>query len=156
MSSHEYMRRALQLASSSVDDGGGPFGALVVRGGVVIAEGTNRVALDQDPSAHAEIVAIRRACAQLGDFRLEGCELYASCEPCPMCLGAIHWARIPRAYFCASRHDAAAAGFDDEQLHQEFRGTPDQRTVKLEQVRIAHRETAPFLRWSKKRDKTPY
>ncbi|MEE4189925.1 MAG: nucleoside deaminase, partial [Roseobacter sp.] len=108
------MRRALELAAACVgEQSGGPFGAVVLRGGEVIAEGQNLVTVSGDPTAHAEVVAIRRACERLGTFSLEGCELFSSCEPCPMCLGAISWAHLDRLYFAASRHDAARAGFDD-------------------------------------------
>jgi len=115
-----HARRAIELARASVRAGGGPFGAVVARAGVVIAEGTNGVTLANDPTAHAEIVAIRGACSKLGDFRLSGCTIYTSCEPCPMCLGAIYWSRAERLVFACSREDAASAGFDDERIYREF------------------------------------
>ena len=114
------MRRAIELAHASVRRGGGPFGALVARGGRVVAEASNEVTLTSDPTAHAEIVAIRAACKELGDFRLSGCSIYATCEPCLMCLGAIYWSRAERLIFAATRADAALAGFDDELIYREI------------------------------------
>lgn len=114
------MRRAVELARASVRAGGGPFGCVIARDGAVVAEGTNRVTLANDPTAHAEIVAIRAACERLGSFQLEGCTLYSSCEPCPMCLGAICWARPQRLLFACTRHDAALAGFDDELIYSQL------------------------------------
>lgn len=115
-----WIARAVELARASVAVGGGPFGAVIVRAGEVLAEGANRVTADLDPTAHAEVNAIRTACARLRDFKLEGATLYSSCEPCPMCLGAIHWARLERLVFACSRADAAAAGFDDEWIYREL------------------------------------
>jgi tRNA(Arg) A34 adenosine deaminase TadA len=114
------MRRAIELAHASVRRGGGPFGAVVARGGRIVAEGANEVTLAKDPTAHAEIVAIRAACETLGDFKLTGCTIYASCEPCPMCLGAIYWSRAERLIFAATRADAAGAGFDDDLIYREI------------------------------------
>ncbi|MCU0246793.1 MAG: nucleoside deaminase, partial [Bryobacter sp.] len=108
-----FLERAVALAARSVARGGGPFGAVVVRGGTVIAQAANRVTASHDPTAHAEVRAIRAACRKLGTHQLDGCEIYSSCEPCPMCLGAIYWARLSAVYFAASREDAARAGFDD-------------------------------------------
>jgi tRNA(Arg) A34 adenosine deaminase TadA len=116
-----YMRRAIELASENVRLGaGGPFGAVIVREGTVLAEGANMVTAINDPTAHAEVVAIRRACAALNTFDLAGCTIYCSCEPCPMCLAAIYWARIETVYYGCTAEDAAAAGFDDAQLYREF------------------------------------
>ncbi len=118
-----FLRRAIELADTHMRSGhGGPFGAVVVRDGRVVGEGWNRVTSVNDPTAHAEVVAIRAACAALGTFSLADCTLYASCEPCPMCLGAIHWARIGTVYYAADRHDAAAVGFDDEALYRVLAG----------------------------------
>jgi guanine deaminase len=149
------MREALRLARESVAAGGGPFAALVVRGGAIVAAGTNRVVLDTDPTAHAEVVAIREACRRLGTFRLDGCELYASCEPCPMCAGAIGWARLARVFYAATRHDAAAAGFDDARLHEDVSRPPDERSVAGEQV-LAEEGRGVFEAWAGKSDRVPY
>ncbi|NLX98535.1 MAG: nucleoside deaminase [Rhodopirellula sp.] len=117
----EFLRAAIRLSLEKMELGeGGPFGAVVVRNGEIIGEGWNRVPSSNDPTAHAEIVAIRDACFRLKCFCLSGCEIYASCEPCPMCLGAIHWARLDALYFAATRRDAAAAGFDDQDIHDQM------------------------------------
>lgn len=116
-----WMRRAIELATENVRSGaGGPFGAVIVRGDVVLAEGANRVTATHDPTAHAEVVAIRKACLQLGTFELTGCAIYCSCEPCPMCLSAIYWARMAVIYHGNTAQDAAAVGFDDARLYREF------------------------------------
>ena len=129
------MLRAIALSSETAQAGtGGPFGAVIARGGEVIAEGWNQVISGNDPTAHAEVVAIRRACAALGTFNLAGCEVYTSCEPCPMCLGAIHWARIDRIWFGNDRHDAAAIGFDDEILYREIAQPLTGRTTPIDQM----------------------
>lgn len=121
MTADDFMRRAIALADDNVRTGrGGPFGAVVVRDGEVVAEGTNLVTSTNDPTAHAEVVAIRNACRALADYRLTGCEIYASCEPCPMCLGAVYWARCDRLYFAAGRDDAERAGFDDSHIYREL------------------------------------
>lgn len=114
------MRRAIALARESVASGGGPFGAVVAREGRIVAEGSNRVTVWNDPTAHAEVVAIREACRALASFQLEGCTVYSSCEPCPMCLGALYWSRPARLLFACTRDDAAAAGFDDELIYREL------------------------------------
>ena len=121
MTADALMQRAVALADENVRAGrGGPFGAVVARDGVVVAEGTNLVTFTNDPTAHAEVVAIRNACRALATFRLSGCELYASCEPCPMCLGAVYWARVDRLWFAAGREDAERAGFDDSHIYREI------------------------------------
>lgn len=125
----KFMRRAIELAKENVKRGGGPFGAVIVKDGEAVAESGNSVTLDNDPTAHAEVNAIRRAAAKLQDFNLEDCEIYASCEPCPMCLGAIYWAHISKIYYCCTRDDAAAAGFDDEAIYREFATPPSQRKI---------------------------
>lgn len=136
-----FMRRAIEIASDSARAGTGPFGAIVVRGDEVLAEGANQVTSLGDPTAHAEILAIRRACEALGTFGLGGCELFSSCEPCPMCLGAIYWARLDRVYYAATRSDAAAAGFDDEHIYREIempagkRGLPSIELLRPEGLR---------------------
>lgn len=125
---------------------GGPFGALIVRGDTVLAEGCNRVTSSHDPTAHAEVVAIRAACQLVGDFSLAGCEIYSSCEPCPMCLSAIHWARLDRLYFAASRSDAAAIGFDDELLYAELSRSAAER--RLPTTRALEEQAAQMMqRW---------
>lgn len=142
----DFLSEALRLASDSARSGGGPFGALIVRGGEAIATGTNQVTSANDPTAHAEVVAIRAACQRLGTFRLDDCVLYASCEPCPMCLAAIYWARIPRIVFAATRADAAQAGFDDEAIYAELAKPLAERTVCMEHV-ASPEGTAPFQLW---------
>ncbi|MCH9014174.1 MAG: nucleoside deaminase [Gemmatimonadetes bacterium] len=151
-----FMRRAIALSLDMMRAGrGGPFGAIVVKDNQIIGEGYNKVTSTQDPTAHAEIVAIREACRTLGSFSLSGCEIYTSCEPCPMCLSAIYWARLERLYFANTRTDAAAIGFDDEKIYKEI-GKPlaDQRipTTQL----LAEEGTAAFREWEDKADKVPY
>ncbi|HET9837458.1 MAG TPA: nucleoside deaminase [Candidatus Angelobacter sp.] len=155
MNESDFIHQAIQLALENVQQGGGPFGAIIVREGKVIASGSNRVTATSDPTAHAEIVAIRQACQVLQNFELRGCEIYCSCEPCPMCLGAIYWARPDRVFFAAPGTAAAAAGFDDtfikEQICLPF---PNQ---KLAISQLVHPEAlAPFEAWKKKPDKTAY
>jgi guanine deaminase len=146
---HEaFLRLAVAEAVRGVEDRrGGPFGALVVKDGVVIGRGCNQVTSSHDPTAHAEVVAIRAACAALGAFQLENCDVYASCEPCPMCLGALYWARPRAVYFAATQKDAAAAGFDDSFIYDELARPADQR-----RLRVVHRPVvdahAPFAAWS--------
>jgi tRNA(Arg) A34 adenosine deaminase TadA len=150
------MRRAIELATENARSGrGGPFGAVVVRGGEVLAEGTNRVTAGNDPTAHAEVVAIRRACAELGVFHLSGCEIYASCEPCPMCLGAIYWARLDRVWFGARREDAAAAGFSDQLIYEEMPLAPEGRTIPGRPL-LAEEACRALETWQQLDDKVPY
>ena len=130
-----YMRRAIELATQNVLAGtGGPFAALIVRNGEVIAEAANSVTTTNDPTAHGEINAIRKACAKLGTFSLAGCEIYSSCEPCPMCLAAIYWARLGALYYGSNQQDAARAGFDDAFLYEEFRKSREFRSIPSEQI----------------------
>ncbi|MDE2879302.1 nucleoside deaminase [Candidatus Palauibacter soopunensis] len=151
-----FMQRAIDLSERSVDEGGGPFGAVVVKDGEVVAEGTNRVTLDNDPTAHAEVRAIRKACEILGTFDLGDCEIYASCEPCPMCLGAIYWSRIRRVYYANTREDAARIRFSDEDIYDEFsRPLAERRIVSLVRISSARARDA-FERWIRKSDRTPY
>ncbi len=150
-----FMRRALALACESVASGGGPFGAVVVRDGEVVAEGVNRVTVWKDPTAHAEVVAVRGACSALGRFDLRGCEVYSSCEPCPMCLGALHWARVGRIFFCATRFDAARAGFDDAALYDEFSVTLAERAMPIGQM-LAEEAGGPFEVWGRFGTRTGY
>ncbi len=141
------LARAVALATENARSGrGGPFGAVVVKDGVVIAEGTNLVAATADPTAHAEIVAIRAACRVLGSFHLDGCTVYASCEPCPMCLGALYWARPAAVWYAASREDAAAAGFDDALVYAEVATPPSARRIPFHRA-LAVEGRAPFDAW---------
>lgn len=142
-----FMRRAIELASRGVDaSGGGPFGAVIVYRGAILAEAHNRVTALSDPTAHAEVLAIRSACDQLGSFRLDECELYASCEPCPMCLGAVYWARLRRLYFAASRSDAQGIGFDDQRIYDELQRPVQERALPTEQL-LRDEATAAMGRW---------
>jgi tRNA(Arg) A34 adenosine deaminase TadA len=150
------MREALRLACEGVDSrAGGPFGAVVVRGGEIVGRGWNRVTSTNDPTAHAEIVAIRDAARRLGTFRLDDCELFTSCEPCPMCLGAVYWARLKRLWYAATREDAAQAGFDDAWFYEQMALPIEQRALPMEL--LLHDEgRAPFQRWQALADRTPY
>ena len=152
----EFMRRAIDLSERSIDEGGGPFGALIVKDGEIVAEGTNRVTLDNDPTAHAEVQAIRKACDRLDTFDLGGCEIYASCEPCPMCLGAIYWSRMRRVYYANTREDAAAIRFSDEDIYDEFSLPPEERRI-VSLVRVpSDRARAAFERWTRTQDRVAY
>jgi guanine deaminase len=157
MSSREqFMRRAIAISGERMRAGlGGPFGAVVVKDGKIIAEGFNQVTSSSDPTAHAEVVAIRQACSALGRFSLEGCELYTSCEPCPMCLGAIYWARLDRVYYANDRDDAARIGFDDDHIYREFAKPINERS--LEFIHMPMKEArAVFQEWVDKPDKVRY
>lgn len=145
------MRRAIALSRESVSGGGGPFGAVIVKDGNVIAEAHNSVTSDNDPTAHAEVNAIRKASAKLGTFDLTGCELYTSCEPCPMCLGAIYWAHISRLYYSSTREDAAMAGFDDDFIYREFSRGVGGRSIPTS--RLLPGEAAGVLRQWRDSDK---
>ncbi|MDJ0764667.1 MAG: nucleoside deaminase [Myxococcota bacterium] len=152
----DFMRQAILLAQKSMADGrGGPFGAIVVKDGVIIASGQNRVVIDADPTAHAEIVAIRRAAAALGTHLLSGCHIYASCEPCPMCLCAIQWARIDRIYYGSTRKDAAAAGFDDAFFYEDLSKPAALRRIPSEQL-LADEATTVLAAWTQQKNKIPY
>lgn len=151
----ELMARAIALAVANVRAGGGPFAALIARGAAVVAEGTNRVTATNDPTAHAEVVAIRAACAHLGTFQLDGCDLYTTCEPCPMCLGAVYWARPARVFFAATRHDAADAGFDDALIYHEVALAPSARAIPT--AHAPHPDAlAPFAAWRALGQKVEY
>ena len=142
-----FMEEAIRLAVRNVDEGqGGPFAAIVVKDGEIVATGTNSVTTTNDPTAHAEIVALRSACRILGTFQLDGCEIYTTCEPCPMCLGAIYWARPDAIYYCNTRQDAAAAGFDDEMIYRELATPVAERSIKMVQL-FETAATAPFDAW---------
>ncbi len=153
--SHLLMRRALSLACDSVESGGGPFGAVIVRDGQVVAEGTNRVTVWNDPTAHAEIVAVRNACSAFGRFDLRGCEIYSSCEPCPMCLGALHWARLDKIFYAATRHDAARVGFDDAVLYDEFALPIEERATPIRRL-LPEEAVGPFETWLRHAQRTAY
>src|SRR6266481_8363754 len=152
----DFMQRAIALALENVRSGnGGPFAALIVKENRVIAEGTNRVASTNDPTAHAEIVAIREACRALADFQLTGCDLYTTCEPCPMCLGAIYWARPARIFYAATAADAAGAGFDDAFIYDELKIAPAGRRIPMAQL-LRDDSLAIFSAWKQEENKTPY
>jgi tRNA(Arg) A34 adenosine deaminase TadA len=143
----EFLRRAIQLATENVTSGrGGPFAAVVVRNGAIVGEGVNTVTTSLDPTAHGEVNAIRAAARTLGSFSLAGCQLYTSCEPCPMCLAACHWARLDRVFYGASAADAARAGFDDALLYEEFRKPPEARSLPATQM-LGDEAWASFAAW---------
>jgi len=150
-----WLAETVRLATDSVAAGGGPFGALIARAGEVVATGTNQVTVSPDPTAHAEVVAIRRAAEQLGDFRLDGCVLVTSCEPCPLCLAASLWARVDRVVYGADRHDAAAVGFDDREFYELFSQPVATWPTSVQQLAIPER-TAPFAAWETKTDRVDY
>lgn len=150
------MARAIQLAVENVrSNQGGPFGTVIVRNGAIIAEGVNQVTSSNDPTAHAEVVAIRQACNKLGSFELKDCELYTSCEPCPMCLGAIYWARLGRVFFAALAMDAAEAGFDDSFIYREIAELHPKRAIPMVQI-MRDEALAAFHVWRQSSNRTPY
>jgi guanine deaminase len=154
--SPDFMKRAISLALENVRSGnGGPFAAVIVKEGRVIAEGTNRVTFSNDPTAHAEVVAIREACRALADFQLTDCDLYTTCEPCPMCLGAIYWARPARVFYAATATDAASAGFDDAFIYNELKIAHGERRIPMTQL-LREDSLAIFVAWKQQENKTPY
>ena len=154
--SNSYMQEAIQRAVENVRSGrGGPFGAIVVKDGRVIARGTNLVTSANDPTAHAEVTAIREACRALGTFQLAGCEIYTSCEPCPMCLGAIYWARPDRVFFAATASDAAEAGFDDSFIYEELKRPHGGRKIPFEPM-MREAGLEPFREWARKSGRVRY
>jgi guanine deaminase len=154
--SQEFMRRAIALALENVrSGGGGPFAAVIVKENRIIAEGANCVTRINDPTAHAEVVAIREACRVLADFQLLGCDLYTTCEPCPMCLGAIYWARTARTFYAATAADAAEAGFDDAFIYDELKMAPTGRRIPMTQL-LRDDSLAIFSAWKQQENKTPY
>ena len=156
MSHENFMREAIKLAEQGMQSGrGGPFGCVIVRAGEIVGRGHNRVTSTNDPTAHAEITAIRDACANLETFQLTDCALYTSCEPCPMCLAAIYWARIPTVYYGNNRVDAAAIGFDDEFIYQQVSLPPEKRAIKMAPL-LREAAQATFQAWAKKTDKVKY
>jgi len=150
-----FMDEAIRLSRLSINEGGGPFGAVVVKDGEMIAKGINRVTLDNDPTAHAEMVAIRNACRELADFQLTDCILYASCEPCPMCLGGIYWARPLKVFFANSKEQAAKAGFDDHYIYRQIDTSPEERDIPMSHHPSRDAEQV-FEEWNDLEDKTQY
>ncbi|MGN0048231.1 MAG: nucleoside deaminase [Bacteroides sp.] len=155
MRKEDFMRQAIQLAVDNVANGGGPFGAVIVRGDEVIATGVNRVTANHDPTAHAEVSAIRAACQRLQTFDLTGCDIYTSCEPCPMCLGAIYWAHLDRVYYGCHKGDAAAAGFDDSFIYDELALDLRHRHKYIEEL-LPEEAQRSFDAWRAKEDKIEY
>lgn len=151
----QFMREAIRLANESVRRGGGPFGAVIVKDGEIIAGSANSVTLDLDPTAHAEVNAIRKACRKLGTFDLSGCVIYTSCEPCPMCLGAIYWAHIDRIYYGNTRKDARDIDFADDFIYDELERPLEQRTVPIVSL-LRDEALHSFRLWDEKEDKTEY
>ena len=155
MNKEELMRYAIELANKNVENGGGPFGAVIARNGEVVATGVNRVTSNNDPTAHAEVSAIRAAAAKMETFDLSGCEIYTSCEPCPMCLGAIYWAHLDKIYYANNKTDAANIGFDDSFIYDEIELAPADRELPSEE--LLHEEAIKtFQTWANKTDKVEY
>lgn len=155
MTNKELMRRAIELSKMSVQNGGGPFGAVIACNGKIVAEGSNCVTIDCDPTAHAEVSTIRKACKALKTFDLSGCEIYTSCEPCPMCFGAIYWAHLDKIYMGNDRKDAAKIGFDDDFIYQEI-ALPADRRNKPSEILLRDEALEAFRMWEEKEDKTEY
>lgn len=155
MTKEDLMRKAIELSIENVAAGGGPFGAVIARNGEIIATGVNRVTSNCDPTAHAEVSAIRAAAKALGTFDLSGCEIYTSCEPCPMCLGAIYWAHLDRLYYGNNKQDAAAIGFDDAFIYEELDLKPEDRRLQS-QVLLPEEAIQAFKDWQQKEDKVEY
>jgi tRNA(Arg) A34 adenosine deaminase TadA len=151
-----FMRKAIELATENVrTNAGGPFAAVVVRAGSILAAGVNQVTGTLDPTAHAEIVAIRSACQALGNFQLTGCELYTTCEPCPMCMGAIYWARLVKVYYAGTRHDAAQAGFDDSSIYDQLALPPASRNIEMIPM-MREQALQAFREWEQSQTKIRY
>lgn len=155
MTREELMRKAIELSIHNVAEGGGPFGAVIAKNGEIIATGVNRVTSENDPTAHAEVSAIRSAGERLGTFDLSGCEIYSSCEPCPMCLGAIYWAHLDRLYYGNSKDDAARIGFDDAFIYRELELSPEMRRLRTE-ILLPDEARKAFDDWAGKDDKVEY
>lgn len=155
MTKEELMRRAIELSENSVRNGGGPFGAVIAKDGEIIAEGSNKVTINNDPTAHAEVCAIRNACKILNTFELANCVIYTSCEPCPMCLGAIYWARLSKIFYANDRKDAAEIGFDDDFIYEEIAIDPQYRK-KPSEILLRNEAINAFRMWTLKDDKTKY
>jgi guanine deaminase len=155
VTAEEFLARSIRLATANVLNSGGPFGAMIVTADGKTFDGVNRVTADNDPTAHAEVTAIRTACRELGTFDLSGAVLYTSCEPCPMCLSASLWARLDAVWFAADRHDAAAGGFDDAEFYEYFAKPEHERSLPVRPVALAER-TAPFEAWARNVARTAY
>ena len=151
----EYMREAIRLADESVKNGGGPFGAVIVKDGEIVAGSANSVTLDNDPTAHAEVNTIRQACRKLGTFDLSDCVIYTSCEPCPMCLGAIYWARIKKVFYGNTKKDAADINFADDFIYKELEQRKEERFVPLISL-LRNEALKTFRAWMEKKDKVEY
>ena len=151
----QFIRMACELASENIDNGGGPFGAVIVKDGEIVATGCNRVTVNNDPTAHAEVNAIRKACELKQDFNLEGCVIYSSCEPCPMCLSAIYWAGISRIYYANTQHDAAAINFDDNFIYEELDKPKELRSIPSIHI-VDEKAIDHFKKWAAKEDKIEY
>jgi len=152
---NKFMERAIELSIQSVNNGGGPFSSIIVRDEKIIAEGSNKVTLSNDPTAHGEIVAIREACEKLNNFNLSGCELYSTCEPCPMCLSAIYWSRINKIYYANTRKDARKIDFDDSSIYSELQKNINERKIPMTQI-MRNEALKTFELWDKKTDKVKY
>ena len=152
---NKFMTRAIELSIESVNSGGGPFGSIVVKNDKVIAEGSNKVTLNNDPTAHGEIVAIRKACKSLNNFNLSGYELYSTCEPCPMCLSAIYWAHIDKVYYANTRNDAQKIDFDDSLIYSELQKNVKERKIPMIQI-MREEALKAFELWDRKTDKVKY
>lgn len=156
MSFHQkFMDRAVELSSQNIDNGGGPFGAVIVKNGTIIAEGANGVTRNNDPTAHAEVTAIRAACQVLNSFNLEGCEIYTSCEPCPMCLSAIYWAHLDKIYYANTKEDAAHIDFDDQFIYEELEKTYENRSIPIIKIDNSNAIKA-FQKWESSLEKIKY
>ena len=156
MKGFSFMEKAIEVALENViSNQGGPFGAIVVKNGKIIGTGRNEVTASNDPTAHAEVQAIRTACQYLNDFQLIDCEIYTSCEPCPMCIGAIYWARPKAVYYACTKEDAAKIGFDDQFIYEQLSLPIDQRNITMKQISPNQYEL-PFKTWEKSKDKTHY
>lgn len=151
----KFMRKAIAISRKSVENGGGPFGAVVVKDGVMIAASNNRVTMNNDPTAHAEVMAIRKACKKLNTFDLSGCILYASCEPCPMCLSAMYWAHIDHYFYANQKEDAKSIGFDDQFIYEELDKPVSKRFMPREQI-LRDEAMEVFRMWTEKEDKIEY
>jgi len=155
MSKNKFMLRAIELSISSAKDTGGPFGCVIVKDDKIIAEGSNKVTFSNDPTAHAEIVAIREACKKLNTFNLSGCDLYASCEPCPMCLSAIYWSHVDNIFYANTREDAKKINFDDSLIYSEISKKNEDRKIPIKQM-LRDEALKAFEIWNKKTDKIEY
>ncbi len=149
------MRRAIACSCENIKLGGGPFGAVIVKDGKIIAEGANKVTINNDPTAHAEVIAIRNAATYLNDFNLSGCEIYTSCEPCPMCLSAIYWARLDKIWYANTKTDAKDIGFDDSFIYDEVQLPMEKRAIPIKQL-LRNEALEAFKQWEEKDDKTEY